>query len=83
MSKPTAFKPHHMDQLRRLGMGGYPCATFAAREIEQLNAYAYALESALVFGFSNKEEVREMIAAMREKFAPDVDFPEVMRGDAE
>lgn len=78
--KRTAFKPHHMEQLRKLGVSGYPCATFAAQEIEQLNAYAYALESALVFGFSNTEEVRQMILLMRGKFAPDVDFPEVPRG---
>lgn len=71
-----------MEQLRRLGMGGYPCATLAAREIEQLNVYAYALEKALIFGFSNPEEVREMIMKMREMFAPDVDMPE-LRGDAE
>lgn len=81
--KPTAFKPHHMDELRKLGMGGYPCATFAAREIQQLNAYAYALESALVFGFDNREEVRHMITGMREMFAPDVDFIEVPSGDDE
>lgn len=80
--KPTALKPYHMDELCRLGMGGYPCATLAAREIQQLNAYAYALESALVLGFDNREEVREMIAGMREMFAPDVDFIEVPRGDA-
>ena len=80
--KSYAFQPYHMDELRRLGMGGYPCATFAAREIGQLNEYAYALECALVFGFSNKEEIRQMIADMREMFAPDVDFPEVPRGDA-
>lgn len=72
-----------MDQLRRLGMGGYPCATYAVREIEQLNMYAYALETALVFGFSNAEEVRQMIAFMREKFAPDVDMPDVPRGVGE
>lgn len=82
MSKPTALTQAHIDQLRRLGMGGYPCATFAAREIEQLNVYAYALERALMFGFSNTEEVREMIADMRERFAPDVDMPK-LRGDAE
>lgn len=82
MSKSTTFKPRHMEELRRLGMGGYPCATFAAREIEQLNVYVYALEQALMFGFSNTEEVREMIAEMRERFAPDVDMPK-LRGDAE
>lgn len=81
--KPKAFKPYHMDELSKLGMGGSPCATLAAREIQQLNAYAYALESALVFGFDNKEEVRQMIAVMREMFAPDVDFIDVPRGDAE
>ena len=81
MSKSTTFKPRHMEELRRLGMGGYPCATFAAREIEQLNVYAYALERALMFGFSNTEEVREMIADMRERFAPDVDMPK-LGGDA-
>lgn len=81
MSEGTTFKPRHMEELRRLGMGGYPCATFAAREIEQLNVYAYALERALMFGFSNTEEVREMIAEMRERFAPDVDMPK-LRGDA-
>lgn len=82
MSESTAFKQRHMEELRRLGMGGYPCATFAAREIEQLNVYAYALERALMFGFSNTEEVREMIAEMRGRFAPDVDMPK-LRGDAE
>lgn len=66
-----------MEQLQRLGMGGYPCATLAAREIDQLNVYAYALERALMFGFSNTEEVREMIIKMREMFAPDVDMPEL------
>ena len=71
----AAFTHSHMEQLRKLGMGGYPCATYAAREIEQLNEYVYALECALLYGFSNKEEVRGMIAAMRERFAPDVELP--------
>ena len=75
MSK--AFTSDHMDQLRRLGMGGYPCATYAAREIEQLNEYAYALEYAMVYGFSNREEVRGMIGDLRSRFAPDVEMPEV------
>lgn len=75
--KHAAFKPYHMEQLRRLGMGGHPCATFAAREIEQLNEYVYALELVLVRGFSNGDEVRELIVAMRDEFAPDVDLPEV------
>lgn len=72
-----AFTTAHMEQLRRLGMGGYPCATYAANEIEQLNGYAYALECALVYGFSNHKEVREMIKVMRARLAPDVDLPEV------
>ena len=76
MSK-MAFTNAHMEHLRKLGMGGYPCATYAAREIEQLNEYAYALECALLFGFSNTDEVREMIAAMRERFAPDVELPDL------
>ena len=71
----ATFTHTHMEQLRRLGMGGYPCATYAVREIEQLNEYAYALECALLYGFSNKEEVRVMIASMRERFAPDVELP--------
>lgn len=79
----AAFTADHMEQLRRLGMGGYPCATYAAREIEQLNAYAYALESALVFGFSNRDEVREMLRDMRRRIAPDVDFPELPRMEVE
>lgn len=75
----AAFTADHMERLKRLGMGGYPCATYAAREIEQLNAYAYALEAALVFGFGNRDEVREMLRDMRERFAPDVDMPELPR----
>lgn len=77
------FTSDHMDELRRLGMGGYPCATYAAREIEQLNEYVYALEVALVFGFSNKEEVCWMIEHMRGKFAPDVLLPEIPKWAAE
>ena len=77
MAGKHPFTHDHMDQLRRLGMGGYPCATLAAREIEQLNEYAYVLENALVFGFPNSEEVRQMIAVLRENFAPDVELPEV------
>ena len=73
----ATFTYSHMEQLRRLGMGGYPCATYAAREIEQLNEYAYALECALLHGFSNTEEVRGMIAAMRGRLAPDVELPEL------
>lgn len=75
--KRTAFKARHMEQLRRLGMSGYPCATLAAREIVQLNVYTYALEQVLMFGFSNTEDVQEMIAKMRDMFAPDVDMPEL------
>ena len=77
MRENTTFKQHHMEQLQRLGMSGYPCAALAAREIDQLNVYAYALETALIFGFSNPEEVRGMIMKMRETFAPDVDMPEL------
>lgn len=76
------FKPYHMEQLRNLGMGGYPCATYAAHEIEQLNEYVYVLECALVFGFSNEDEVRQMITVLRELYAPDVDMPEVPKAEA-
>ena len=75
--RKATFTNAHMEQLRRLGMGGYPCATYATMEITQLNEYAYALECALVYGFSNHDEVREMIIEMREKFAPNVDLPVV------
>ena len=71
------FTSDHMEQLRRLGMGGHPCATYAAREIEQLNEYAYALEYALVF-FS-QGTLRELIADMRQRWAPDVAMPEIPR----
>ena len=75
--KKTSFQPRHMDELRRLGMGGYPCATFAAMEIEQLNNYVLALEYAMVFAHSNGREVRMLLAAMRQTFAPDVEFGEL------
>ena len=76
MSKMT-FTHAHMEQLRKLGMGGYPCATYAAREIEQLNEYAYALECVLLNAFPGIDEVRVVLANMRERFAPDVELPEL------
>lgn len=69
------FNLRHMEELIDIGMEGCQLASLAAREIDQLNLYAYALECALLCGFSNFEEVREMIARIREQFAPDVDLP--------
>lgn len=77
------FTEDHMDELKRLGMGGHPCATYAAREIEQLNAYAYALEYVLAYCFQNFPEVQRMIAGLRRQFAPNVGMPEIPRIDVD
>lgn len=79
----AAFTADHMGKLRRLGMGGYPCATYAAREIEQLNEYVYALEAVMLFNSTNVEAVRVMLRAMRRAYAPDVDMPELPRMEVE
>lgn len=73
--KRTAFQASHMDELRRLGMGGYPCATYAAQEIEQLNDYVFALEVAFFHWCPDKDRALQMIEELRELFAPDVDLP--------
>lgn len=73
------FTSDHMEQLRRLGMGGHPCATYAAREIEQLNTYAYALEYALAYCYRGFPEVQGLIAGLRQRFAPDVGMPKIPR----
>lgn len=71
-SDKDTFDKDELAELWALGIEGYQCAMLAAREIEQLNVYAYALECALLYGFSNSDEVAEMLTTIREQYAPDV-----------
>lgn len=71
------FTNRDLKLLAMVGKEGYPVATKAVREIEQLNNYVYALECALMFGFPKMQETKRTIEKLRGHYAPDLQLPEI------